>query len=81
VLSSGPWPAIPLAPSKRILLAAAGGLDATEVRTEVRGQEGENSFRRFFLDKEGHEISPWHDLPLRADAANEFWMVTETLGG
>lgn len=48
-----------------------------EVRTEVRGAEGTNTFRRFFLDAQGKELSPWHDLPLRAEAENEFWMVTE----
>jgi len=47
------------------------------VKTEVRGQEGTENFRRFFLNSEGKEISPWHDLPLRTDVPNEFWMVTE----
>jgi inorganic pyrophosphatase len=51
--------------------------DIAEVKTEVRGKEGTESFRRFFLNKEGKEISPWHDLPLRTDVPNEFWMVTE----
>lgn len=55
----------------------AGPVSVAEVRTEVRGEEGTESFRRFFLDAEGQEISPWHDLPLRADADGEYWMVTE----
>lgn len=48
-----------------------------EVRTEVRGDEGTASFRRFFLDKSGREVSPWHDLPLSAGSEGEYWMVTE----
>merc|ERR1719261_1502184 len=51
--------------------------DVADVKTEVRGTEGTESFRRFFLNKDGKEISPWHDLPLTTDAPNEFYMVTE----
>ena len=32
-------------------------------------QEGTDNFRRFFLARE-KEISPWHDLPLAAEAGN-----------
>lgn len=48
-----------------------------DARTEVRGQEGTQTFRRFFLDVSGSEISPWHDLPLDTDVGEEKWMVTE----
>jgi inorganic pyrophosphatase len=47
------------------------------VKTEVRGEEGTETFRRFFLGEDGKELSPWHDLPLGAGAKNEFWMVAE----
>lgn len=47
------------------------------MRTEARGQEGTESFRRFFLNGQGQELSPWHDLPLKGEAHGEFWMVTE----
>lgn len=56
---------------------AAVDASAIEVKTEARGEVGTNAFRRFFLDGEGKEVSPWHDLPLRAEADGEFWMVTE----
>lgn len=48
-----------------------------EVSTEVRGQHQTRNFRRYFVNKDGHQVSPWHDLPLRADMAGEYWMVTE----
>lgn len=32
-------------------------------------QEGTDNYRRFFLARE-KEISPWHDLPLAAEAGN-----------
>jgi len=43
----------------------------------VRGEAGTESFRRFFLDGAGKEISPWHDLPLDTEVGDEKWMVTE----
>jgi len=52
-------------------------LNLDEVKTEARGTEGTEAYRRFYLDGEGQEISPWHDLPLAAEAEGEFWMVTE----
>jgi len=51
--------------------------NSLEVRTEVRGDEGTESFRRFFLDADGREVSPWHDIPLDTDVDGEKWMVTE----
>lgn len=54
-----------------------GAVQAPEVTTEVRGAVGSHSFRRFFLAEGGAEISPWHDLPLRADTAGLYFMVTE----
>lgn len=56
---------------------AASAATAPSVRTEVRGMEGTDSYRRFFLDAEGREISPWHDLPLSTEVEGEYWMVTE----
>jgi inorganic pyrophosphatase len=50
---------------------------AGDFKTEVRGEEGTQSFRRFYIDGTGKEMSPWHDLPLEADAPGEYWMVTE----
>jgi len=57
--------------------ARRAAVAAEEVRTEVRGEEGTASFRRFFLDAADREISPWHDLPLEAGAEGQYWMVTE----
>jgi len=48
-----------------------------EFHTEVRGEKGTESFRRFFLNEEGREVSPWHDIPLDTDVEGEKWMVTE----
>jgi len=50
---------------------------AADVKTEVRGEAGTESYRRFFLDASGKEVSPWHDLPLSAGAEGEYYMVTE----
>lgn len=48
------------------------------VTTEVRGEPGTASFRRFFKNtSSGELISPWHDLPLGTDVGEEKWMVTE----
>eukprot|EP00747_Dinoflagellata_sp_TGD_P118882 gnl/TRDRNA2_/TRDRNA2_172913_c0_seq2.p1 gnl/TRDRNA2_/TRDRNA2_172913_c0~~gnl/TRDRNA2_/TRDRNA2_172913_c0_seq2.p1 ORF type:complete len:355 (+),score=77.23 gnl/TRDRNA2_/TRDRNA2_172913_c0_seq2:53-1066(+) len=66
-----------VAAPKLASFVAGAGPDVAEVKTEVRGTEGTESFRRFFLNKDGKEISPWHDLPLTTDAPNEFYMVTE----
>ena len=43
----------------------------------MRGEAGTESYRRFFLDASGKEVSPWHDLPLSAGAEGEYYMVTE----
>lgn len=66
-----PWPAVPRVLQSRIARHSTG----PEVHTEVRGEEGTESFRRFFLDDKGSEISPWHDLPL--ESSTDHWMVTE----
>jgi len=63
-----------LRPSRRAALRA--DIAVSEVTTEVRGEEGTDNFRRFFLARE-KEISPWHDLPLAAEAKGEYFMVTE----
>eukprot|EP00929_Paragymnodinium_shiwhaense_P008657 TRINITY_DN112620_c0_g1_i1.p1 TRINITY_DN112620_c0_g1~~TRINITY_DN112620_c0_g1_i1.p1 ORF type:complete len:330 (+),score=82.74 TRINITY_DN112620_c0_g1_i1:71-991(+) len=55
---------------------AAVAADVAQVKTEIRGEEGTESFRRFFLE-DGKEISPWHDLPLETGTPGEYWMVTE----
>ncbi|CAE8589450.1 unnamed protein product [Polarella glacialis] len=52
-------------------------ISVSEVKTEVRGEQGTESFRRFFLDSQSQEISPWHDLPLTTEVKGEYWMVTE----
>jgi inorganic pyrophosphatase len=51
--------------------------NVVDFQTEVRGKEGTQSFRRFFLDSAGKEMSPWHDMPLDAGAVGEYYMVTE----
>lgn len=56
---------------------ACGAVAPADVKTEVRGAEGTEDFRRFFLDGDGKEISPWHDLSAFTDAKGEYWMVTE----
>eukprot|EP00931_Biecheleriopsis_adriatica_P098266 TRINITY_DN72190_c0_g1_i1.p1 TRINITY_DN72190_c0_g1~~TRINITY_DN72190_c0_g1_i1.p1 ORF type:complete len:310 (-),score=62.66 TRINITY_DN72190_c0_g1_i1:35-904(-) len=61
----------------RLRCIAPRAVSVSEVKTEVRGEEGTESYRRFFLDGDGKDISPWHDLPLGTEAKNEFWMVTE----
>jgi len=78
-LAFGAWGAGGAAAPARIhgLVARGAVANVDEVRTEVRGEEGTASFRRFFLDASGQEISPWHDLPLEAGADGEYWMVTE----
>jgi len=48
-----------------------------QVETQVRGEPGSETFRRFFVDASGRDLSPWHDLPLEAGADGEYWMVTE----
>jgi inorganic pyrophosphatase len=48
-----------------------------EVQTRVRGRKGTRYFRRLFIDMEGKEISPWHDLPLYGDVEGTYFMVTE----
>ncbi|CAJ1371210.1 unnamed protein product [Effrenium voratum] len=60
----------PVLPPARLALRSLG------ITTEVRGKEGTDSFRRFFL-KGDQEISPWHDLPLSGEAEGVYWMVTE----
>jgi len=57
-----------------VVLAA---LNIAQVKTEPRGTEGTMDYRRFFVDGEGQEISPWHDVPLATEVEGEFWMVTE----
>mmetsp|Transcript_49442 Transcript_49442/g.107679 ORF Transcript_49442/g.107679 Transcript_49442/m.107679 type:complete len:302 (-) Transcript_49442:43-948(-) len=59
------------------LTARRSQLSSIEVKGEVRGEEGTSSYRRFYIGKDGQEISPWHDLPLSAEAEGEYWMVTE----
>uniref|UniRef100_A0A7S4SW38 inorganic diphosphatase n=1 Tax=Alexandrium monilatum TaxID=311494 RepID=A0A7S4SW38_9DINO len=56
---------------------ASGSAAPKEVQTEVEGEEGTTSFRRYFIDEAGKRISPWHDLPLEAGSMGEYWMVTE----
>lgn len=58
-------------------VALRSSVSTAEVRTEVRGKEGTESYRRYFLNGQGKEISPWHDLPLTTEAEGEYWMVTE----
>lgn len=50
--------------------------DVKDVTTEVRGEEGTPTYRRFFLTGD-QEISPWHDLPLETEEKAVYWMVTE----
>mmetsp|Transcript_59369 Transcript_59369/g.139067 ORF Transcript_59369/g.139067 Transcript_59369/m.139067 type:complete len:286 (-) Transcript_59369:26-883(-) len=50
--------------------------DVKDVTTEVRGEEGTSTYRRFFLTGD-QEISPWHDLPLETEENGVYWMVTE----
>lgn len=52
-------------------------LSPLPVKTETRGEPGTPTYRRYFVDEEGKDISPWHDLPLATEAEGEFWMVTE----
>eukprot|EP00927_Polykrikos_kofoidii_P030715 TRINITY_DN2643_c0_g1_i5.p1 TRINITY_DN2643_c0_g1~~TRINITY_DN2643_c0_g1_i5.p1 ORF type:complete len:340 (+),score=48.21 TRINITY_DN2643_c0_g1_i5:48-1067(+) len=58
-------------------VAVSRSAAVANVVTEVRGRAGTSSYRRFFVDKTGHEISPWHDVPLETEVQGEFWMVTE----
>lgn len=51
-------------------------MDVQEVATQISGEEGTLSYRRFFVE-DGKNISPWHDLPLKTDVPGEYWMVTE----
>jgi len=54
--------------------------DPSDVVTVVKGSEGTADFRRFFTTADGLEVSPWHDLPLFADASTDsgfVYMVTE----
>ncbi|CAE7791707.1 PPA6 [Symbiodinium sp. CCMP2592] len=50
--------------------------DVKDVTTEVRGEEGTSTYRKFFLTGD-QEISPWHDLPLETEENGVYWMVTE----
>jgi len=52
-----------------------------QVRTEARGEPGTPSFRLFFVDSSGRDISPWHDLPLATSVDSEHWMVVEVPKG
>eukprot|EP00928_Gymnodinium_smaydae_P056573 TRINITY_DN3993_c0_g3_i2.p1 TRINITY_DN3993_c0_g3~~TRINITY_DN3993_c0_g3_i2.p1 ORF type:complete len:282 (-),score=57.93 TRINITY_DN3993_c0_g3_i2:113-958(-) len=47
------------------------------VKTLDEGDAGTKSYRRFFVDAGGKEMSPWHDIPLRLDDKGEYFMVTE----
>lgn len=71
------WSSQKSAAPKFASFVVGAGPDVAEVKTEMRGKEGTETFRRFFLDKDGKEISPWHDLSLFTDKPNEFYMVTE----
>lgn len=56
---------------------ALRALSVSEVTTEIRGEVGTETFRRYFLNGKAETISPWHDLPLEGQAKGEYWMVTE----
>lgn len=64
------------APLRRLTARQSTGVSVSEVTTEVRGEEGTNNYRLFFLAND-KEISPWHDLPLASEVEGEYFMVTE----
>jgi inorganic pyrophosphatase len=77
-LAFGHWTGGNSLTSRRVLSVARQALvNVADVKTEVRGKEGTEEYRKFFLDAAGKEVSPWHDLPLGTDTKGEYWMVTE----
>ena len=45
------------------------------------GDEGTMDFRKFYVDKEGATLSPWHDIPMKVDGTDFYNVVIEIPSG
>lgn len=63
--------------TRRLQFMGLAAVAPADLKTETRGEEGTESFRRFYIDGDGKEVSPWHDVPTYSETEGEFWMVTE----
>jgi inorganic pyrophosphatase len=59
---------------------ARGIFSATLGHSDV-GDEGTMDFRKFYVDKEGATLSPWHDIPMKVDGTDFYNVVIEIPSG